>query len=80
MKDDIPKHVLAKLRRIERLQREVARLVDEVEAAMGITDVIEPEDNWNWGMYVNRQGRVYPAWEHEKLLRQFLKLKAKGLP
>jgi uncharacterized protein YggL (DUF469 family) len=75
---DIPKSVLAKLRRIERHQREVDRLVSEVEEQMGLTDVFDPGDNWSFGMYVNKQGRVYSAADHEKLLRRFLELKAEG--
>jgi len=69
--------VLRKLKRIERLQTEVCRLVDEIEAEMGLANLIEPPDAFGastgrtWATYVNPQRKPMMAADAEKLLLRF---------
>lgn len=69
----IPKHIKAKLQSIENHQYAVKRLVNHVMDWAGLTiDDTDEENGWDWGMYIDMQGKPSPASGSEKLLLDYM--------
>jgi hypothetical protein len=75
---EITADVEKKLRRIEKFQRDIKKLVAEVERETGIVGIEDPESGQTWGMHVDSQGDATRAGEQVQLLKRFLKLKEAG--
>lgn len=75
---EITPDIEKKLKRIEKSQRDIKKLVAEVERQTGISGI--EDDGRTWGMHVDSQGDAVRAGEQVQLLKRFLKLKENGEP
>lgn len=69
---------LKKLSAIERHQRAVKRLVDEVETRYGVADTHD-ESGEPWSAAVDRQGSVTTASGAAVMLERYIAVKARGV-
>jgi hypothetical protein len=66
----ISKRTMNRLKRIEKHQREVKRLVAEIHDVYTLDDV-EDGDGWTFGMCIDQQGQVWEANSSAVLLEKF---------
>lgn len=70
----ISKRTMNRLKRIEKCQREVKRLVAEIHDVYTLDDV-EDDDGWTFGMCIDQQGQVWEATSSANLLEKFKEMR-----